>query len=152
MPDSEPPFPAAATAIEAATVLEQLQASRARLALRARTPWWYPPTYGASVGGMVASLGLPNQFVPIGMLASLVLLLSGYALWRRSSGLSVSGLRPGATRRIALGLGVAMLLAFFTALALRQRDSGGVWRWPWSPPGAACDGIGPGVRKCWPNR
>ncbi len=114
--------------------LAQIRSARARIAERARTPWWYPPVYGTGVGGMVASLALPDHLVLGGLATALALLLGAYAAWRRTSGLSVTGFRPGATRRIAVTLGVAMVVAFAAAFALRDGATGG-----WAP--IACGAV-----------
>lgn len=111
-----------------ADALAMAQSARRRIAERARTPWWYPPAYGTGVGGMVASLALPDRLILVGFGAAIALLLVAYGAWQRVSGLSVSGFRPGATRRIARRLGLAMAVAFAAAVVLRTRVPGG-----WGP-------------------
>ncbi len=109
------------TAGDAADVIAH---TRARMVARAATPWWYPVTYGAGVGGMVASLALPVRLVPIGLAACVALLLGGYAVWQRQTGLRVNGWRPGATRAIAVRLAVTMALCLASAGLWRSRGGG----------------------------
>jgi hypothetical protein len=86
----------------AAAQLAALRADRERLAERVRPPWWYDPGLGVVVFLMLASLSLrgvgPWQFVS---LAAGVLLLGvlGWA-YQRITGLWVSGLRRGRTRKV----------------------------------------------------
>jgi hypothetical protein len=107
---------------------------RARVAERAATPWWYPPAYGVGTGGLVASLALPDRHVLFGVAASLALLVGAYTVWRRRSGLAVSGLRPGRTRTIAVGMGSVSMLAAILAVYLRDR-------WPNGSGPLLCGGV-----------
>ena len=107
---------------DASTIVRE---ARLRMVARARTPWWYPPAYGLSVGGMVASLALPPRRGLVVLVGCLACLLGVYALWQRTSGLRVHGLRAGRTRRIALGVGSAIALALVVALSLRDRFPNG---------------------------
>lgn len=100
--------------------------TRARMAARAATPWWYPITYGAGVGGLVASLALPPRLVPVGTTACLAVLLGGYAVWQHRTGLRVHGWRPGATRAIAARLAAMMVICIAVAGLWRSRGGGAV--------------------------
>lgn len=93
--------------------------TRASLAQRAGTPAWYAPGYGLGCGATVASLALPDGWIPFGMIVALVWTLGLYLLWQRLSGLSVSGYRSGSTRRVTLWLLAAYMLAFGLAAWLR---------------------------------
>jgi hypothetical protein len=106
---------------DAAAALASVQLARASIAARAGTPWWYPPSYGAGVGGLVATLALPASRQPLGMMASIAWLLLVYWVWSRQSGMRVYGFRGGRTRTIAVGLGVAIVSAVLMAVALRER-------------------------------
>ncbi len=121
MSDGETNGQRANAARDARDALSLARGARERLAARAVAPWWYAPAYGLGCGGVVASLALPNHLAPIAALGCLLMLLGLYAIWRRRSGLSVSGYRAGATRRIAIGIGGAFLAAYSLALLLRDR-------------------------------
>ena len=114
-PTDDGPTPTDAHALIART--------RARMVARAATPWWYPITYGAGVGGLAASLALPVHLAPLGLAVCLSVLLAGYAAWQAHTGLRVSGWRAGATRRIARRMGLIMLGVI--ALAGLSRARGG---------------------------
>ncbi len=106
---------------DASDALSLARGARERLAARAVAPWWYAPAYGLGCGGVVASLALPNHLAPIAALVCLLMLVGLYAIWRRRSGLGVSGYRAGTTRRIALGIAAAFLASYALALLLRDR-------------------------------
>ncbi|WP_404333432.1 hypothetical protein AB2M62_10200 [Sphingomonas sp. MMS12-HWE2-04] len=75
---------------------------------------------------MIASLALPGGWVILGTVVSLLWVLGLYAIWRRQSGLSVSGYRAGATLPVTLALLVAFTIAVIVAVTLRERT-------PWAP-------------------
>jgi hypothetical protein len=80
--------------------LATLQAQRAALADRVTTPWWYDALLGLLVFGLLASYSARNAWVTVGALVVFVLGLRGMvALYTRLTGLWVSGLRQGPTRR-----------------------------------------------------
>jgi hypothetical protein len=86
----------------AAAQLAALRADRERLAERVLPPWWYDPGLGLVVFLLLASVSLvgvePWQVV---VLAAGVLLLGVLVrAYRRLTGVWVSGLRPGRTRRV----------------------------------------------------
>ncbi len=105
----------------ASDALAAARGARERLAARAVAPWWYAPAYGLGCGGLIASLALPDQRAPFAALGCLLFLLGLYTIWRRKSGLSVSGYRAGQTRRIAFGLAASFLAAYVLALVLREK-------------------------------
>ncbi len=121
MSDNQDDGRTAREARAASDALATVRGARAGIAARAATPWWYPPAYGLGVGGLVASLALPVRVAPFATVGCALYLLGVYAVWRRVSGLSVSGTRPGKTRRIAIGIGFAT--AVFCALAMLFRDA-----------------------------
>ena len=80
--------------------LAALQAQRAALADRAVQPWWYDALLGLLVFGLLASYSARNTWVTLGALVVFALGLRGLvALYTRLTGLWVSGLRQGPTRR-----------------------------------------------------
>lgn len=119
MNDNQDDDRAARDARAASEALSIVRGARASIAVRAATPWWYPPAYGLGMGGLVASLALPNSVAPFATMGCALYLLVVYAVWRRVSGLGVIGTRPGRTRRIAIGIGLAT--AAFSALAILLR-------------------------------
>jgi hypothetical protein len=84
----------------AAAELAALDADRAALAERVVQPWWYDALLGLLVAGFISSYSTRNVWVILG---ALVVLLAGVrgpmAVYRRVTGVWVSGLRPGATQR-----------------------------------------------------
>ncbi|PWW21664.1 hypothetical protein JD79_00799 [Geodermatophilus normandii] len=84
----------------AAEQLAALQDQRSALADRVVQPWWYDALLGLLVAGFVSSYATRDaRWIT---LALVVLALGGLGLvqvYRRRTGLWVSGLRPGATQR-----------------------------------------------------
>lgn len=103
-------------------------ATRSSLAARAGTPRWYAPGYGLGCGAMIASFALPGSWMILGTAASTLWVLGLYALWRRQSGLSVSGYRAGATLPVTIGLLIAFVIAVGAAVWSRAIS-------PWGPVG-----------------
>ena len=94
--------------VDAATALDLVAASRAGLADRIVTPWWYHPALGLLVGGLVAVQAVPsllarNVFL-VGYAVGLGLLVSAY---RKQTGLWVNALRSRSARRWVLAFVVA---------------------------------------------
>jgi hypothetical protein len=112
--------------VNAADALALTAAARQRMADRAKTPWWYPPVYGIGCGGMIASLALPISWIWAGVIVCSAIISCSYVAWMNMSGLSVSGYRPGRTRRITALLVVGFLAFAAAALVLRYR-AGLVW-------------------------
>ena len=84
----------------AAAELAALDANRAALAERAVQPWWYDALLGLLVAGLISSYSSRNVWVILGAFVVFALALRGLmAIYRRSTGMWVSGLRPGATQR-----------------------------------------------------
>lgn len=115
--------------------------ARAGLAARAGTPWWYAPGYGLGCGATVASLALPGWWAIPGVLAAMLWVLGLYTVWKRQSGLSVSGYRSGSTRKITAALALGYGVAFGVASGFR---SGGAPVW-----GPIVCGIVLGVFAAW---
>ena len=96
METHESVHPDAATA---AASLSSLQSTRADIADRIVTPWWYHPALGLLIGGVMASMSTHSTWV--GLVALVVFFAGIYALkksYERLTGLWVNGLRPGRTR------------------------------------------------------
>jgi hypothetical protein len=84
----------------AAAELAALDADRAALAERVVQPWWYDALLGLLVAGFIASYSTRNAWVVLGAFLVLALGLRGLmAVYRRITGMWVSGLRPGPTQR-----------------------------------------------------
>ena len=84
----------------AAAELAALDADRARLAERVVQPWWYDALLGLLVAGFISSYSSHDVWVIAGALVVLLVGLRGLmAVYRRITGMWVSGLRPGATQR-----------------------------------------------------
>lgn len=84
----------------AAAELAALDADRAALAERVVQPWWYDALLGLLVAGFISSYSTRNVWVILGALVVLLAGLRGLmAVYRRVTGVWVSGLRPGATQR-----------------------------------------------------
>jgi hypothetical protein len=107
---------------------------RQRIAARATTPWWYPPLYGLGCGGMVASISLPLPLIAPGVVACSLVIVAGYVVWSRSSGLSVNGYRRGRTLPITIAVVAAFVLLGLAAMLLRFQAGIG-----WAP--LACGAV-----------
>jgi hypothetical protein len=84
----------------AAAELAALDADRAALADRVVQPWWYDALLGLLVAGFISSYSTRDVWVILGAFLVLALGLRGLmAVYRRITGLWVSGLRPGPTQR-----------------------------------------------------
>jgi hypothetical protein len=86
----------------AAAQLAALRTDRAQLAERVVPPWWYDPCLGLVAFVLVSAISLRNAgwwyFAALGAgFAGLWLLVTAY---KKITGLWVSGLRPGRTRRV----------------------------------------------------
>ncbi|RBY78343.1 hypothetical protein DQ238_12805 [Geodermatophilus sp. TF02-6] len=85
----------------AAADLTALRDAREALIERVQPPWWYSPATGVVVFLLLGSISLhgvgPWQFVASGL--GLALLWWLVAAYKRSTGVWVSGFRPGRTRR-----------------------------------------------------
>jgi hypothetical protein len=97
----------------AAAELAALDADRARLAERVVQPWWYDALLGLLVAGFISSYSTRNVWVITGALVVLLVGLRALmAVYRRITGVWVSGLRPGATQRAVrvwfVGYGVVL--------------------------------------------
>ena len=84
----------------AAAELAALDADRAALAERVVQPWWYDALLGLLVAGFISSYSTRNVWVILAAFLVLALGLRGLmAVYRRITGMWVSGLRPGPTQR-----------------------------------------------------
>lgn len=108
---------------EAARQLAGLDLSNAELARRAVAPWWYHPALGVLIGGLLAVQAAPLvyralYFAVYGL--GLVLLVHVY---RKRTGLWVSGYRAGRTRLVALAaVVVSLAVAGASAFVALTRD------------------------------
>jgi hypothetical protein len=112
----------------AAAELAALDADRARLAGRVAQPWWYDALLGLLVAGFVSSYSTRNGWVVLGALLVLLAGLRGLmAVYRRITGVWVSGLRPGATQRAVrvwfVGYAVVLAVAALVEFGLEIRGA-----------------------------
>jgi 4-hydroxybenzoate polyprenyltransferase len=94
--------------------------TRQRMLERAATPGWYAPLYGVGCGLIVAGGAAPQPWGMLLLVAGLVGVVLLYQRWTQSSGLSVNGYRAGATRVIAIGLAVALIVLMIAGLVVRE--------------------------------
>jgi hypothetical protein len=102
-----------------ARALDEVARSRARLADRLVTPWWYHPALGLMAGVLVATPAARSTAVTAAVLAlygvGVSLLVQAY---RARTGVWVNGLRGGRASRWAVALGVVIAVAFLTGITL----------------------------------
>lgn len=98
---------------EAAQALATITATRASLADRLVTPWWYHPAIGLLLGGLVASQAIDSvalrNLVLVPYFAGVFALMSAY---RKRTGLWVNGMLVGAGRRYVIALAVILGVLF----------------------------------------
>lgn len=133
---------------EARAALEAVADSRAEMADRLVTPWWYHPTLGILLGGLMAVIGVG---VPTAVFwASMVLYFGGIlalaGAYRRMTGIWVDGFGIGPrSRRSATRLGATAI-----ALALVGAVFGLGFDLPWVPVG--CGVVLAAVMTVWGRR
>ncbi|WP_349291939.1 hypothetical protein [Gluconobacter sp. Dm-73] len=94
--------------------LEALDAFRSRLPKELACPWWNAPVMGGLLALLTFAMSLEPPFVFL--LEGLCVALMGifFAIARRRMGYFVNGYRRGRTRKIAIG----MILAVYAMMAL----------------------------------
>ena len=112
----------------AAAQLAALDANRAELAERVGQPWWYDALLGLLVAGFLSSYSTRNPWIIMGALLVLLAGLRGLmAVYRRLTGMWVSGPRPGATQRAVrvwfVGYGVVLAAAAVFEYGLEIRGA-----------------------------
>jgi hypothetical protein len=104
---------------DAAAQLAALRRNREELADRVVPPWWYDPALGVVVFVILSSISLRDT--GLWYVATLVLGLVGLAVlvaaYQRITGVWVSGLRPGRTRRVVRVWMVAYALVVAVGVA-----------------------------------
>lgn len=118
--ESDPAAPGASGALppdEARGALDALDADRAALAERLRTPWWYYPGLGAILAAFVASpaivdSGTRSTVVTFGCVGLVFLLLAH----KRATGFAVLRDAGPRSRWRAICLAVAVVLLFVASL------------------------------------
>jgi len=111
---------------EVQDALAAIQKVRARMAARSRWSFARHAAFGAVMGGMVASYGLPHPY-PLGGLVLCLLVVALIArMDRRRDGFFVNGYRAGRTRGITVGLALFTVAALLVAMGLKVQ-------WSWSP-------------------
>jgi len=112
--------------VDPAEALRLAHQSRARLAGRDLSPWWYAPVYGLGVGLLVAAPGFPGRLMPLAYAAGIGVVALAYFAWSQATGLSVFGFRGGRTLPVAVGL-VTFLVVVSLGGLLLQRLAGIGW-------------------------
>src|SRR4051812_25497144 len=112
----------------AAAQLAALRTDRAQLAERVVPPWWYDPCLGLVAFVLVSAISLRDAgwwyFAALGLgFVGLWVLVAAY---KRITGLWVSGLRPGRTRRVVY-VWVAGYLVVVAAGLVADREFGVRW-------------------------
>ena len=99
---------------DARAQLEALDAFRSRLPKELACPWWNAPVMGGLLALLTFAMSLDPPFVFL--LEGLCVALMGifFAIARRRMGYFVNGYRRGRTRKIAIG----MILAVYAMMAL----------------------------------
>lgn len=113
---------------DARVQLEALGAFREKLAVELVCPWWNAPVMGGLLALLTFAMSLDPPFIFV--LEGLCIALIGifYALARRRMGYFVNGYRRGRTRKIAIG----MMLAVYAMMALSGAGAR-VWHLAWLP-------------------
>jgi hypothetical protein len=88
---------------DAAAALKALRESRESMAVRAAAPAWYHLGLGAIIGGLTAIQALPVMARFPLMALCMVGLAALVALYKRRSGVWISGMRRGRTRWVTFG-------------------------------------------------
>lgn len=102
--------------MESKDILNDLDADRATLAQRVRTPWWLAAGFGLIAACFVLSPATGGNQSGV-IIASVVLSVAMLAGYRKMSGLKLGGLGP-LSWLIVLGALLLVLGLFSTALAL----------------------------------
>ena len=112
----------------AAAQLAALSSDRAQLAERVVPPWWYDPCLGLVAFVFVAAISLRDAgwvyFAALG--AGVLGLWALVTAYKRITGLWVSGLRPGRTRRV-VRVWVPGYLVVVVAGLIADREFGVRW-------------------------
>ncbi|GEC60451.1 hypothetical protein GOX01_07820 [Gluconobacter oxydans] len=110
---------------DARVQLEALGAFREKLGDELVCPWWNAPVMGGLLALLTFSMSLDPPF--IFLLEGLCIALIGifYALARRRMGYFVNGYRRGRTRKVAIG----MMLAVYAMMALSGASVRGWLPW-----------------------
>lgn len=101
---------------DAAQALKAAQQASATSAGKVVAPLWYDLALASIVAGMVLVLALPIPFLNLAQLLLLGALGLIVWLYRKRYGVWVSGLRPGKTRMVAIGLGIIYLVIMLASL------------------------------------
>src|SRR5947209_16614233 len=115
----------------AAAQLAELRTDRAQLAERVVPPWWYDPCLGLVVFVLVSAMALRYDgwwyFAALG--AGVIGLWALVSAYKRITGLWVSGLRRGRTRRV-VRVWVPLYLAVVLAGLVADQEFGVRWAMP----------------------
>ena len=110
---------------EAAAALGLVSSSRAQLADRLVTPWWYHPTFGLLAATAVSGYGSGSNL--LGALGVLVFTVGAVVLvstYKRITGVWVSGHRPGPAKRYAVAAGLVLGIGMLASVGARALTGG----------------------------
>ncbi|MDG4827329.1 hypothetical protein O7635_36260 [Asanoa sp. WMMD1127] len=112
-------FPLWKTMLRSGLRLAAVDDARAAVADRLVTPWWYHPALGILLAGYVVGISFGNSGVKIasGLLFAAAVVALGN-LYRRRTGVWVSGFQAGRASRWAIALGVLIGAVVLTAWAI----------------------------------
>ncbi|PZE82166.1 hypothetical protein [Curtobacterium sp. MCBD17_032] len=103
----------------ARAALAAVDATRASVADRLVTPWWYHPTLGLLVAAYLVGYAVGDTIVRMTVLVAFFVGIGVLTtVYRRRTGVWVSGHRAGAATRWAVAMGVAAVVLVLTALGV----------------------------------
>ncbi|PYY49439.1 hypothetical protein [Curtobacterium sp. MCBD17_023] len=99
--------------------LAAVEATRAYVADRLVTPWWYHPTLGLLTAAYLVGYTLGGTVVRMSVLIAFFVGLGALvSVYRRRTGVWVSGHRAGAATRWAVAMGVSAVVVVVTAMVV----------------------------------
>jgi hypothetical protein len=99
--------------------LAAVDATRASVADRLVTPWWYHPTLGLLAAAYLVGYALGDTVVRMSVLIAFFVGLGALvSVYRRRTGVWVSGHRAGAATRWAVAMGVSAVVVVVTAMVV----------------------------------
>jgi hypothetical protein len=103
----------------ARAALAAVEATRASVADRLVTPWWYHPTLGLLASAYLVGYTLGDTVVRMSVLIAFFIGLGALvSVYRRRTGVWVSGHRAGAATRWAVAMGVSAVVVVVTAMVV----------------------------------
>ena len=108
--------------------LDLVAGARQAAADRLITPWWYHPILGLLAAQLVLGYALGGAVARFGCLAVFFIGITALVqAYRRATGMWISGLRPGRSRRSAIALGALLGICLIGAVVAHEATD--AW-WP----------------------